>query len=155
MPYQNKYSFCVLLSLMSVWSWCFSPSSHYFFPPCVHFLLFYSFLFPIEYEYVVVVLQLLLFPLPCINSVHNAYKGSAAAHRSLICRPSTAHQTHSLLWGSAQTALSRSRHKTVGNHRAWGDKDGWWHKSSRSTSAVNLSAAVRNFHLNLKGLTAA
>lgn len=74
MPYQNKYSFCVLLSLMSAWS-----------------------LFSIEYEYVVVVLQLLLFSLPCINSVHNAYKGSAAAHRSLRCRPSTAHQTHSLL----------------------------------------------------------
>lgn len=76
------------------------------------------------------------------------------AHLSPICRPSTARQTRSRPWESAQTAWNRSRRRTEGNRRAWEDEDGQLHNSQSAGSAIRR-ADVRHFNPHLKGLSVA
>ena len=68
------------------------------------------------------------------------------AHRSLICHPNTARQTHSRPSESARRASNRSRRRKVGSRRACKDEDGWLHNSSE----CRHPADAWNFNPNLK-----
>lgn len=75
------------------------------------------------------------------------------AHQSRRCHPSTAHQTHSLPWESAQRAWNHSHHRREGNRKAWEDEDEWL--DTNSLCERRHPADVRNFNPSLKGFAAA